>query len=196
MSNFELWWKQRTGSKDPYACAYAAWNAGYQAAKGEPTQECEHTWIPSGVAHLSLCKNCGMAKDSVYHYGVAIATRYRQEREQANAEIRKALDDMPVAPTQKPDAIGCKCSMCGEWQRWTPSGMVCKNGHGGAEGINQYLYTHPSDAAAQIDHLERTRDAQDVLLTERLGQIAKLEARIKELEDAAEDAAQERKFYD
>ena len=24
------------------------------------------------------------------------------------------------------------CSVCGEWQRWTPSGMVCKNGHGGA----------------------------------------------------------------
>lgn len=37
MSNFELWWKQRTGSKDPYACAYAAWNAGYQ--EGEASKK-------------------------------------------------------------------------------------------------------------------------------------------------------------
>jgi hypothetical protein len=44
---------------------------------------------------------------------------------------------MPPAPVQEPDAIGRKCAECGEWQRWTPSGMVCKNGHGGASSINQ-----------------------------------------------------------
>ena len=46
-------------------------------------------------------------------------------------------------PVQKPDAMGCKCSECGEWQRWTPSGMVYKNGHGGVDGINHRLYTTP-----------------------------------------------------
>ena len=39
------------------------------------------------------------------------------------------------------EAIGCQCSVCFEWQRWTPSGMVCKNGHGGAPGINRKLFT-------------------------------------------------------
>jgi hypothetical protein len=34
---------------------------------------------------------------------------------------------------------GCKCSLCHEWQYWTPSGMTCKNGHGGAPGINTPL---------------------------------------------------------
>jgi len=44
---------------------------------------------------------------------------------------------------QEPDAVGCKCSECGAWQRWTPSGMVCKNGHGGVPGVNHRLYTSP-----------------------------------------------------
>lgn len=51
---------------------------------------------------------------------------------------------VPKQPAQQePDAIGCKCSECGAWQRWTPSGMVCKNGHGGVPGINHRLYTSP-----------------------------------------------------
>jgi hypothetical protein len=51
---------------------------------------------------------------------------------------------------QKPDAMGCKCAECGAWQRWTPSGMVCKNGHGGASGINQRLYTTPPAQPAPV----------------------------------------------
>ena len=53
--------------------------------------------------------------------------------------IREAL----AQPQQEPDAIGCKCLECGEWQRSTPSGMTCKNGHGGVQGINYRLYTSP-----------------------------------------------------
>jgi len=49
---------------------------------------------------------------------------------------------LSAAPAQPANAIGCTCSVCGDWQRWTPSGMVCKNGHGGAPGINHRLYTH------------------------------------------------------
>jgi len=58
------------------------------------------------------------------------------------------------AITKEPDAIGCKCSVCGEWQRWTPSGMCCKNGHGGAPGINQKLYTVP----VGIEAITKERD--------------------------------------
>jgi hypothetical protein len=57
----------------------------------------------------------------------------------------------PAQPAvQEPDAMGCKCSECGEWQRWTPSGMVCKNGHGGASGINHRLYTTPPAAQPAV----------------------------------------------
>jgi len=49
----------------------------------------------------------------------------------------------------EPDAIGCTCVICGEWQRWTPSGMVCKNGHGGAEGVNHRLFTHSQQASSE-----------------------------------------------
>jgi hypothetical protein len=58
--------------------------------------------------------------------------------------VQKLFDDKRTQPAvQEPDAMGCKCSICGEWQRWTPSGMACKNGHGGARGINHRLYTTP-----------------------------------------------------
>jgi hypothetical protein len=59
------------------------------------------------------------------------------------------MDCAQPQPEQEPDAIGCQCAECGEWQRWTPSGMVCKNGHGGASGINQRLYTTPPAAPVQ-----------------------------------------------
>lgn len=51
----------------------------------------------------------------------------------------------PAPVRVEPDAVGCRCSICNEWQRWTTSGMTCKNGHGGAAGVNQKLYT-----AAQV----------------------------------------------
>ena len=54
------------------------------------------------------------------------------------AAIQKAKSTMPI-----PEANGCKCVVCFEWQYWTPSGMVCKNGHGGVKGINTQLYTVP-----------------------------------------------------
>jgi hypothetical protein len=57
------------------------------------------------------------------------------------AAARELMAGQPAQ--QEPDAIGCKCSECGAWQRWTPSGMVCKNGHGGVPGINHRLYTSP-----------------------------------------------------
>lgn len=50
----------------------------------------------------------------------------------------KALSNIVELP--KPIAIGCTCSVCGEWQFSTTSGMVCSNGHGGASGINHRLY--------------------------------------------------------
>jgi hypothetical protein len=69
----------------------------------------------------------------------------RQLNDQAITAIRVALAEQPAQ--QEPDAIGCKCSECGKWQRWTPSGMTCKNGHGGAPGINHRLYTTPQPQA-------------------------------------------------
>jgi hypothetical protein len=62
----------------------------------------------------------------------------------ANASLHRMLQGLLAQPEQEPVAIGCKCSECSEWQRWTPSGMTCKNGHGGARGINQRLFTHPA----------------------------------------------------
>ena len=50
---------------------------------------------------------------------------------------------VPIHPKTGPDVIGCKCGECGAWQRWTRSGMTCKNGHGGAQGVNHRLYTSP-----------------------------------------------------
>jgi len=66
----------------------------------------------------------------------------------------KRKDEAGKAAQQEPDAIGCQCAECGEWQKWTPSGMVCKNGHGGASGINQRLYTTPPADDTQVykDH--------------------------------------------
>jgi len=50
----------------------------------------------------------------------------------------------------EPVANACKCSECGEWQYWTTSGMTCKNGHGGAAGINTTIRnTRPQAADAQ-----------------------------------------------
>lgn len=69
----------------------------------------------------------------------------------ATSKVRQAAD--------KPTAVGCKCSVCGEWQRWTPSGMCCKNGHGGVPGVNTKLYTVLSVtnliAAAETYKVER-----------------------------------------
>lgn len=72
---------------------------------------------------------------------------YKEKKNDAIADLRTAIEQMKK---QEPDAIGCKCSVCGEWQRWTPSGMVCKNGHGGVPGINQRLYTTPPAAPVQV----------------------------------------------
>ena len=71
-----------------------------------------------------------------------VDTDWADKANNAITALRKALAEQP-APVQRPDAIGCKCSECGKWQRWTPSGMTCKNGHGGAPGINHRLYTTP-----------------------------------------------------
>jgi hypothetical protein len=67
----------------------------------------------------------------------------------------------PAPTVQKPDAMGCKCAECGAWQRWTPSGMVCKNGHGGASGINQRLYTTPPAAQPAPVHFAWMRYEED-----------------------------------
>ena len=66
-------------------------------------------------------------------------------------DAAKAIEALAEQPAQQePDAIGCKCSECGKWQRWTPSGMTCKNGHGGAPGINHRLYTTPQPQAQPL----------------------------------------------
>lgn len=73
------------------------------------------------------------------------STTYRKQRNELRTKLQELnlqyISDFGQLQEQKPDAIGCTCSVCGEWQRWTPSGMVCKNGHGGAPGVNQRLYT-------------------------------------------------------
>lgn len=77
----------------------------------------------------------------------------------ANVDPAHELPEKP-APVQEPDAIGCKCSVCGEWQRWTPSGMVCKNGHGGADGVNHRLYTASAERPVQ----EPETDVRKIML--------------------------------
>jgi len=69
-----------------------------------------------------------------------------EARKEAEAEIQKLagrISELTASLQAEPDAVGCKCSVCGNWQKWTPSGMVCKNGHGGARGINKLLYSAP-----------------------------------------------------
>lgn len=63
--------------------------------------------------------------------------------------ILRKLRETEQAKKQEPDASGCRCAICYHWQYWTPSGMTCKNGHGGSEGINTKLYTAPPDQAAE-----------------------------------------------
>lgn len=60
-----------------------------------------------------------------------------------DAEIERLAAGLRAMADAKPNAIGVACSVCGEWQRNTRSGMVCKNGHGGAPGVNKRLYTTP-----------------------------------------------------
>lgn len=60
--------------------------------------------------------------------------------------------DRAAQPQGEP-AIGCKCPLCGEWQRSTRSGMVCKNGHGGATGLNRRLFTHPAHTEAEVQEI-------------------------------------------
>jgi hypothetical protein len=81
--------------------------------------------------------------------GVDVPERVSVPRDEWRA-LHAALKQALAAPVQEPDAMGCKCSICGEWQRWTPSGMACKNGHGGARGINHRLYTTPPAAQRQF----------------------------------------------
>jgi hypothetical protein len=93
------------------------------------------------------------------------------ELEQENRLLRARNDrlesEAKVVSLQEPDAMGCKCSKCGEWQRWTPSGMVCKNGHGGVGGINHRLYTTPP--AAQRQWVGLTDDAKLDLISDAKG---------------------------
>jgi len=72
----------------------------------------------------------------------------------------KALEAAIASWSDEPAANGCQCVVCGEWQRWTPSGMTCKNGHGGAQGINTKLYTRPapSEVTAAQQCLERAKN--------------------------------------
>jgi hypothetical protein len=58
-----------------------------------------------------------------------------------------------LAQPQGEPAIGCKCPLCGEWQRSTRSGMVCKNGHGGATGLNRRLFTHPAHTEQEVQEI-------------------------------------------
>ena len=102
-----------------------------------------------------------VAKAMTAHRAAYFMERFKKEEKLLGPNEQAAVDfviDMLTAtqapqpaPVQEPDAIGCKCSVCGEWQRWTPSGMVCKNGHGGADGINHRLYTQPRKAVKLSD---------------------------------------------
>lgn len=79
----------------------------------------------------------------------SLTRKASEELRRLQAEL-DAIKQALAAPVQKPDAMGCKCAECGAWQRWTPSGMVCKNGHGGASGINQRLHTTPPAQPAPV----------------------------------------------
>lgn len=78
----------------------------------------------------------------------------------------------------EPDAIGCRCSVCNEWQKYTRSGMVCKNGHGGAPGVNYKLYTAPQvereplTPEAYVFELLRGVDSLDALAVWRAAEAA------------------------
>jgi hypothetical protein len=87
------------------------------------------------------------------------ASTMQPQDEAVAAAIQVGVDDhgidlstqQPASTVQQePVATGCKCSVCGEWQRWTPSGMVCKNGHGGADGVNTCVYPAPQDHIALL----------------------------------------------
>jgi hypothetical protein len=89
------------------------------------------------------CDKCKAVQESVAHQNwCASLTQLLLSHPPQPAPCNCKQPAQP-APVQEPDAIGCQCSECGEWQRWTPSGMTCNNGHGGATGINKRLFTTP-----------------------------------------------------
>jgi hypothetical protein len=91
-----------------------------------------------------LAKMCAPWTGSQYALSVA-----------QNFATRAAWQLAKQAEKAQPVAWGCKCRVCGEWQKSTPSGMVCAYGHGGAPGINVRLYERPPTPSALLEAAEK-----------------------------------------
>jgi predicted house-cleaning noncanonical NTP pyrophosphatase (MazG superfamily) len=70
--------------------------------------------------------------------------RSKKKREEKGAFTKAVFMLVPTAPIaeerqavleSQEAAKGMKCSVCGEPQHGTPSGVMCPNGHGGAPGV-------------------------------------------------------------
>lgn len=76
--------------------------------------------------------------------------------------------------TKKPKLV---CAVCGDWQRKTTSGLVCPNGHGGADSIEKPKVTRSvSQRARRLAHdaIRRLIDRQDdVMMRASLSSVAR-----------------------
>lgn len=61
-------------------------------------------------------------------------------KEELEAFFKEALKLKMENAKMDKKTVALKCYMCGEWQIYTRSGMVCKNGHGGVQGLNIGIY--------------------------------------------------------
>ncbi len=83
----------------------------------------------------------------------ALECAYSENYDGAKIHGAKVAIRAHLAQPQGEPAIGCKCPLCGEWQRSTRSGMVCKNGHGGVTGLNRRLFTHPAHTEQEVQEI-------------------------------------------
>ena len=110
-------------------------------------------------SEMTLLETLKQARDALIEWDTYLAPLIlgRQkifEKGSVGAITKEAITNLSVQIERLEKAEignGCKCSICGEWQIWTPSGMVCKNGHGGAPGVNTKLYVDPPEPAIPVN---------------------------------------------
>lgn len=182
-SAFEDWWSENSATFDPKikADCEAAWNAAL-ASQAAPSQEPDI----NPETFLRLIETIKyMTRIAERGRGYPCPDNVLPERFLLEYVIE--LEGKEAAPSQEPVA-------------WKMKGVPAYSNSNPKDSDWLPLYTHPSDAAAQIEHLERTRKVQDDRIDElntaidfyefkevRLKeQIAKLEAQRDELLETLE----------
>lgn len=136
-------------------------------------QQCLMVWLSPKAARAlaSLTSRGGCTKtEAIEEALVQTANGSAPAQAHATAYADPFADSFPALPVRRPksaDAIpfdelplnGLLCSVCSAPQRECPSGSLCSNGHGGAEGIEPGL--------TGVRNRNRARRAERVDLAER-----------------------------